>query len=174
MTTANKNYRMSGAFGSAYRGGKLLADVVEVQAPVAINKITVPAVGSLDEGYKRGRTTREGSLTIHKIDSFWELEVFSLLSQSDADRRAARDAGNPFDPTFSIIVKLDDPEALGVERWQMDGCRLWNFDVGFSQGDDITQRQFTLSWTSEKPLTAFKHTTDAQGRDRATYTFGSP
>ncbi len=61
-----------------------------------------------------------------------------------------------------------------MERWQLDGCRLWNFDVGFNQGDDITARQFTLSWTSEKPITAFKHTTDSQGHDRASYVFGSP
>lgn len=174
MSTATKNFRMSGAFGTAYRNNRLLADTVEVQAPVAINKITVPAVGSLDEGYKRGRITREGTLTIHKIDSSMELEVYGLLSQSDDDRRAARDAGNPLDPTFSIVVKIDDPEALGVERWQMDGCRIWNFDLGFSQGDEITQRQFQLSWASEKPLTAFKRTTDSQGRDRANYVVGSP
>lgn len=174
MSSATKNFRMSGAFGSAYRGGNLLVDVVEVQAPVAINKITVPAVGSLDEGYKRGRVTREGTLTVHKIDSARELEVWGLLSQSDDARRAARDNGTPLDPTFSIIVRLDDPEALGVERWQMDGCRIWNFDIGFSQGDDITQRQFTLSWESERPVTAFKRSTDSQGRDRATYVYGNP
>lgn len=167
MSTATKNYRMSGAFGMAYRNGKLLADVVEVQAPVTINKITVPAVGSLDEGYKRGRVTREGTLSIQKIDSSWELEVFALMSVSDDDMRAARDAGNPINPAFSIIVKIDDPEALGVERWQMDGCRIWNFDMGFAQGDDITTRQFQLSWESERPLSAFRAAVNSQGQDQA-------
>lgn len=174
MSTANKDYRISGVFGTAYRAGRLLADTVEVSAPVAINKITVPAVGTLDEGYKRGRVTREGTLTIAKIDTSWEQEVYAILSQSDDAIRAARDAGNPINPAFSIVLKLDDPEALGVERWQMDGCRLWNFDMGFSQSDDITQRQFQLSWESERPLTAFTRGTNSQGQDRAVYNVGSP
>jgi hypothetical protein len=168
-------YRQSGYFGSAYRNGRLLADVVEVATPVQINRITVPAVGSADESYKKGRVTREGTLSIHKIDTSWELEVYALLSQSDDEVRAARDAGNPINPAFAIVLKLDDPEALGVERWQLDGCRIWNMTPGaFAQGDDITQRQYDLTWERETPLTAFKRGVDSQGRDRAVYVVGSP
>lgn len=170
----NGRYRMSGMFGSAWRNGVLLSDAVAVSAPIAIGRITVPAVGSADESYKQGRVTREGTMTIQKIDTSWELEIYALLSTSDDDRRAARDSGNPINPEFSLVLKLDDPEALGAERWQLDGVRMWNFDLGFSGSDDITQREFQITWESERPLTAFKRGKDAQGNDKAIYTVGAP
>jgi hypothetical protein len=165
---------MSGMFGSAYRNGVLLSDAVAVSAPIAIGRITVPAVGSADESYKQGRTTREGTMEIQKIDTQWELEIFALLSATDDQRRAARDAGTPINPAFQLVVKLDDPEALGAERWQLDGVRMWNFEIGFSGGDDITSRQYQITWDSERPLTAFKRAKDAQGNDRASYVVGNP
>lgn len=173
MASNGKN-RMSGMFGSAYRDGRLLSDAVAVSAPVGIGRITVPAVGSADESYKQGRVTREGTMSIQKIDTFWELELFQFLSTSDDERRAARDAGNPIVVDFQLVVKLDDPEALGAERWQLDGVRLWNFEMGFSGGDDITGREYQITWESERPLTAFKRGVDSQGRDRAVYVVGSP
>jgi Phage tail tube protein len=167
-------FRISGMFGSAYRDGKLLADVVEVIAPVQLGRITVPAVGSADESYKQGRITREGTMRVDKYDSSWEMELYNVLSQSDDARRAARDSGNPLNPEFSLVLKLDDPEALGVERWQLDGVRCWNFQVGFSGGDEITEREYQITWTTERPLTTFLKSTDSQGRSRATYVVGGP
>lgn len=166
--------RISGMFGSAYRDGKLLADTVEVVAPVQLGRITVPAVGSADESYKQGRTTREGSLRVHKYDSSWEMELYALLSTSDDERRARRDAGNPLNPAFAIVLKLDDPEAYGVERWQLDGVRCWNFQMGFSGGDEITEREYQITWEMERPLTTFVKTVDSRGQARAQYVVGSP
>jgi len=149
-------FRFGGMYGAAYRDMKLLADVVEVSGAVEIARIDVPLVGKTKQGYKTGRESREGTLRIQKIDSKWELEIFQFLSQGLDERRAARDSGQPTLRPFTLLVEFDDPDALGVEKWQLDGCLLWRMPMGFSITDDIVDREFPLTWETEKPLKAFR------------------
>lgn len=157
-------YRYGGMYGAAYAPGvapnppKLLSDVVEVTAAVEINRIEVPIVGTTKQGYKPGRESREGSIRIHQIDSEWHMEVYRYLSQGLSERRANRDKGKANLRPFTIIIEHDDPDALGVERWQLDGCLIWRMQLGFSITDDITDREFPLTWEEERPLDAFKIT----------------
>jgi|1186.fasta_scaffold21242_2 hypothetical protein len=151
-------YRVGGMYGAAYRDSKLLAEVVEVTVAVEINRIEVPLTGSTKQGYKPGRETREGTINVQKIDSAWELEVYNFLSQSLADRRALRgSAGGALRP-FSLLLEYDDPDALGYEAWQLDGCLLWRMQLGFAITDDIVNREFPLTWETERPVSAFKRT----------------
>jgi hypothetical protein len=151
-------YRISGIWGSAYDSqGNLLSEVVEVVTAVELGRIAVPLVGTMREGHKQGRETREGTMRVQKIDAKWELKVWKQLSQSVEMRREARDGLRPrFDPEFTIVVKLDDPEALGVERWQLDGCRIWRLPLGFNIGDELLEREYPITWENERPLTAFR------------------
>jgi hypothetical protein len=159
-------YRFGGMYGAAYRDQQLLAEAVEVTGAVEINRIEVPLVGQTKQGYKPGRESREGSIRIQKMDTKWELEIFQFLSQGLAQRRANRDAGVPSLRPFSLVLEYDDPDALGVERWQLDGCLIWRMPLGFSIGDDIVDREFPLTWEDERPLKAFRRT--------GTYTNGIP
>ena len=151
-------YRMSGLWGSAYdSNGDLLSEVVEVVTAVELGRIAVPLVGSMREGHKQGRETREGTMRVQKIDTKWEMKVWKQLSQSVEQRRAARDGrGTRFDPEFTIVVKIDDPEALGVERWSMENCRIWRLPLGFNIGDELLEREYPITWETERPLTAFR------------------
>src|SRR3954452_3046233 len=99
--------RYGAMYGEAYRGGVLLAEVVEVTGAVEINRVEVPLVGETRQGYKRGRESREGSIRIHKIDTFWEIEIYQLLSTGLAARRAAR---NPAAGQFELKIQINDPE----------------------------------------------------------------
>jgi hypothetical protein len=157
--TANEGlYRVGGMYGAAYRNGALLAEAVECTVAVEVNRIEVPLVGSTKMGYKPGRESREGTINVQKIDTAWELEVFGFLSQSLTQRRALRGtAGGALRP-FSLMLEFDDPEALGYEAWQLDGCLLWRMQLGFSITDDIVNREFPLTWESERPLSAFHRT----------------
>jgi hypothetical protein len=151
-------YRVGGMYGQALRGGTVLAEAVEVTVAVEINRIEVPLVGSTKQGYKPGRETREGTINIQKIDSRWELEVYQFLSQSLATRRLARGTTAGALRPFTMLLQYDDPDALGFESWQLDGCLLWRMQLGFSITDDIVNREFPLTWESEKPLVAFRRT----------------
>lgn len=166
-------YRISGVWGAAYDAqGNLISEAVQVSTNVEIGRIGVPLVGSMREGHKQGRETREGTMNVQKIDAKWELLVYATLSQTVQQRRAARDGNAPrFDPTFSLVLKLDDPEALGVERWQLDGCRIWRLPLGFNIADELIEREYPITWESETPLTAFKQNPGA-GAPTATYVVG--
>jgi hypothetical protein len=159
MTHDPGAWRFSGRWGSAWDSqGNMIAEMVAVAAPIEMGRIDVPLVGSMRAGHKQGPETREGTLRVQKVDTKWELFVYSLLSQSVDARRAARDGRGPalLDPEFTIVLKWDDPEALGVERWQLDGCRIWRLPLGFDINDDLVEREYPLTWELERPLTAFK------------------
>lgn len=147
---------MSGMFGSAWRDGKKLADVIEASGAVEIGRIDVPLVGQTRLSHKPGRESREGVIRTQKRDARWEMEVYQFLSQSVDDRRAARDAGQPLLRPFSLILEYDDPYALGRERWQVDGVMVWRMPVGFSLGDDMVEREFPITWETERPLETFR------------------
>lgn len=152
--------RFGGMYGSAWRDNVQLSEAITVTGNVAINRIEVPLVGQTKTGYKPGRETREGTLTIQKIDARWELEIFRFLNASLAARRAARGTPQATLRTFDIKLEIDDPEA-GYEAWQLENCQIWQMPLGFSITDDIITREFPLTWESERPLAAFTY--NAQG-----------
>lgn len=158
-------WRLGGMYGSAYRGLDQLAEVVEVTGAVEINRLEVPLVGKTKQGYKPGRESREGTLRIQKIDTKWELEIFRFLSAGLDERRAARDARTPIIRPFNLVLEYDDPDALGVEKWQLEGCLIWRMPLGFSITDDIVDREFPLTWENERPLKAFVADTKRVGAD---------
>jgi hypothetical protein len=148
---------MGGMYGSAWRDGVMLSEAVEVSGNVAVNRVEVALVGQTRTGYKAGRETREGTMRIQKIDSYWEKEIFTFLSQSLAQRREVRGTPEATVRSFTLKVEIDDPEAYGYEAWQMEGVQIWQMPIGFSINDDIIEREFPITWESETPLNAFVH-----------------
>lgn len=151
-------WRIGGMYGSAWRNGVQLAEAVEVNVNVEINRIEVPLVGSTKQGYKPGRESRDGTVSVQKIDTSWELEIYQFLTQGLEARRQARGTGQQSLRPFQLQLELDDPDALGYELWQLDGCLLWRLPLGFSITDDILNREYPLTWESERPLAHFERT----------------
>jgi hypothetical protein len=162
-------WRFSGMYGQAWRDGRLLADVTEVSGAVEINRIEVPLVGRTKTGYKTGRETREGTLRVQKMDAKWEMEIYQYLTQSLQERRDRRDRGEPSLRPFQLVLEYDDPDALGREKWQLDGVLLWRMPVGFNIGDDLVDREFPITWESEQPLIAFTNVVSSSGVAAASY-----
>jgi len=152
-------YRFGGMYGSAWRDSKMLAEVVTVDAPAEMNRITLPLVGSSREGHKRGREGREGTMTIQKVDAYWEMQVKRAMSANLQQRRRARDlgtGGSGLVEPFDIHLVHDDPDALGREEWVLQGCQIWRLHLGINITDDIRQVDFPLTWEDEYPLSAFE------------------
>lgn len=168
--------RFGGMYGSAWRDGRLLSEAVEVTGAVEQNRIEVPLPGREKTGYKPGRQTREGTLRIQKIDTSWELEFKERISKGLEQRRRDRDRGIPATPAFSLQIEFDDPDALGMEKWQLDGCLIWRMPLGFAITDDIVDREFPLTWEDETCLYGFRKVPGAGGVPVAQYdgTLGPP
>lgn len=165
-------YRFSGMYGSAWRDGVQLAEVIEVTGAVEVAQIDVPLVGQTKLGHKPGRETRSGTLRIQKIDSKWEVEIWQLLSQNLRTRRQNRDAGIPNIRPFQLQIEYDDPDALGIEKWVLDGCLIWRLPLGFSIADDVVEREFPITWEKETPLYAFKVNNSGNGTPAASWFTG--
>lgn len=168
-TSSQGLYRFSGIYGRAYRDSELLTDVVEVSGAVDLNRIDVVLPGQSRQGYKPGRQTREGTIRIQKIDTKWEWEVYQYMKLDDTERRRRRDRGEPSIRPFSIVFEYDDPDALGIESWQLDGCLIWRLPLGFASTDDLVDREFPLTWEDEQPIFAFSAVRAGTGTPAAHY-----
>jgi hypothetical protein len=151
-------WKVGGMHGSAWRNGVQLSEALEVSANIEIGRIEVPLVGSTKQGYKPGRESREGTITIQKADSAWEMEVYNFLSQSLAERRRNRGTGRGALRPFQLQLEFDDPDALGYELWQLDGCLIWRLPLGFGINDEVINRELPMTWESERPLAHFERT----------------
>jgi hypothetical protein len=152
-------FRFGGMWGEARtEDGLLLAEVTEVTATIEVNRIEVPLVGTTKQGYKPGRESREGTFRVQKIDAKWELQVYEYINTTLADRRRYRGTEQSVLSPFTLLIGYDDPEALGKESWQLNGCLLWRLPLGFNIGDDIRDLEFPFTFESEAPIEAFVRT----------------
>ena len=156
--------RVGSMFGSVWKDGLQRTDIVEVTATLERGRIDVPIVGRDSMGRKPGRSTRDATLRLQKIDTEWEMMVYEQLAPSLTERRRRRDAGERQIQMFSIMLEWDDPDALGIEKWQLDGCQVWQMQLGGSFTEDsIVEREYPLSWEAERPIYAYRRGTGPGG-----------
>jgi hypothetical protein len=156
-------YSISGNFGEAF-----YIDPTGVRPPLKIMECTeltfTKEIAVEDVQLSGNRSgTKDGaelpgsfSMTVRKIDHWWENIVAEALNQNLAARRAARDSGVRIPRTFTLQVWEDDPEALGAIGHQLEGCRLSVYMGGFSFGETITSRQHAGRFERVRKLRAFE------------------
>lgn len=149
-------YRISGMYGYVIMDGYVRAEITNVTATITIAKVEVPLVGATRMGIKPGRESREGTFSVQKIDTYWENYVYQYMSYSLAQRRAMRGTQAGSMRAFSMQVWLDDPDALGYEVWQLNGCLVWELPLGFNITDDTINQSYSFGWESEKPLETYE------------------
>lgn len=157
-TFANALRRFGGMWGSAWRDGRMLTDVVQVTGTTQRGRIEVPLVGRQKTGFKPGRLSSEGSIAFQKVDTGWELDVYNAMTLDVDEMRRQRDLGNfgTLDGTFDLLLKHDDPHAFGKEVWKLSGCQIWQLDVGINVTDDFIQREIPLTYDEAVPLRTFR------------------
>lgn len=141
--------RIDGMYGEAYRDGRFLADVIEVSGTLSIDRREIMRAGSVRTAHKRGRVTAEGTLRYQAVDSRWLKEFMAFTSMSLAERRAARDAGNPVTSPFDLQLTIDDPESWGAETLMLYGVVMWSHSIGFSIAD-LLEREIPITWDAEE------------------------
>lgn len=150
----------SGMYGTAWRDGAPLFEVVEFNGAVEVNRIEVPLVGQTKQGYKPGRESREGTMRLYLVHSRWEKEFHDFT-----ENRAA----NITLRTFDLKLTVADPGAYqigpgqpGRISWMLHGVQIWRMPLGFSITDDLIDRELPVTWESEEPLEWFG--VDDQGK----------
>lgn len=159
-TFANALRRYGGMWGSAWRDGLMLTDVVQVTGTTQRARIEVPLVGQQRTGFKPGRMSSEGSIAFQKISTDWELDAYNAMTMDIDELRARRDRGEfgTLDGTFDIQLKHDDPHSFGKEVWTLRGCQIWQLDVGINVADDFISREIPLTYDEAVPQKTFRVT----------------
>lgn len=134
MSRANRI--MSGTWGEVWLDGDYVGECYKFQAKWAANKEEIPMAGQMAIDTKTKSVKGTGSLGLYKVSSRMASKIGDAIQ-------------NGRDPRFTVISKLDDPDAGGAERVTL-------YNVSF---DDLTLADWELAVIGkvECPFTFTKH-----------------
>jgi len=92
-----------GTWGEAWLDGDYVSECYGLQAKVSVNKEDVKRCGQPAVDKKMTGISCTGSLKLHKVSSRMAIAIGDKIKIGQ-------------DPRFTIISKLDDPDAYGAER----------------------------------------------------------
>lgn len=137
---------INGSFGELYLDGKFVAACKGIKAKITIDKEEVKLSSTRRVGYKAKGVKGEGTLTLYKVDSAMLERIASFMYN-----------GTSAQPVFSrLVVKLADPESMGVERVALKGVKFWEIEFGF-QLDSILEEEIPFTFENfefESQITA--------------------
>jgi hypothetical protein len=144
--------RIDGMYGEVWvnrgNGVEWWADVVNVTGTITVERKPVNPAGTVQTYNKRGRVTREGTLTFDKVDSRLEREFITAVNKPLAERRSAANRGLNWFNRFSLHIKLDDPDSWGLEEIVLQNCEWWTLPLGFSL-TEMRQTEMQFTWEYE-------------------------
>ena len=113
---------MNGTHGTVFLDGEEVAELKAFQAKLEFQKEEVKVAGKMATGTKYMGYSGKGSLTLHKVNSRMIKAIGNQIKEGK-------------EPRFTIIGKLADPDADGVERIAInnvsfDDLTLFDFEVG--------------------------------------------
>ncbi|MCH5279538.1 MAG: phage tail tube protein [Christensenellaceae bacterium] len=99
---------INGTFGKVWLESEFVAECYKCQVKESYTRENVPMCGSLRDGKKLTKVEGTGSIGLYKVNS--------RMARLIADQIRAG-----HDPKFTIMSKLDDPDAYGAERVSLTG-----------------------------------------------------
>lgn len=102
---------INGTYGEVWLEGELTREATGLKAEIGLEFMDVPMCGSLAKHQKVSGINCNGSITMTKVNSRMAIKLSDMLK-----------AGKT--PSFTIISKLDDPDAYGAERVVLKNCQF--------------------------------------------------
>ena len=130
--TANQS--INGIFGEVWFDDDYLSEIESAQAELSMSYTDVPQVRKLTKGKKLTNIEGSGTLKMHHVRSTIMKKVSDLLKRGKT-------------PSFKIIIKLDDPDALGAERIVLYNCKLTKLTLMDWEYGKVTEE--TIPFTFE-------------------------
>lgn len=136
MAVYDERRAINGTFGEMYLEGELVRETTGLKADVQLDFLPVPMCGDLAKHQKVSGMTGNGSITMTKVNSRMAILLSNMIK-----------AGKT--PTFTIISKLDDPDAWGAERVVFKGVQFSSMtlaDWAANQIGEISQPFTFTDW----------------------------
>lgn len=128
------NQVINGTFGEVWFDDDYLAEVVSGQAKVSLTYDDVKRARCLMVAKKLIKAGGKGSIKLNHVRS-------NIVKKTSDTIKSGKT------PSFKIIMKLEDPDALGAERIVLYGCKLDELTLMDWENGKITEE--TLSFTYE-------------------------
>ena len=111
-----------GSYGQVWLDGDEIAEIESCKATLTAQKTAIKRCRHLVDGYKTTGYEAKGSIKLHKVSSY----LIKKLAPAIKEGKQVK---------FTLISKLDDPNALGAERIALygvmfDAVDLINWELG--------------------------------------------
>lgn len=137
--TYTANQTINGTFGEAWFDDDYLGEVVSGQAKVSLTYGDVQRVRCLMIGKKLIKAEGKGSVKLNHV-------------RSNIVKKASDVIESGRTPSFKIIMKLKDPDALGAERIALYGCKLDELTLMDWEAGKITEETIPFTYESYELL----------------------
>jgi len=105
------NLVMNGTWGEMWFDDDYIGEIESCKAEVDISYTDVTMVRKLTAGKKMTKIEGKGSFKLHHVRSNISKKISDMVKRGKT-------------PTFKIVSKLDDPDAMGAERVVYYKCKL--------------------------------------------------
>ncbi|HCG59541.1 MAG TPA: hypothetical protein DEV97_06005 [Lachnospiraceae bacterium] len=102
---------INGTWGECWIDDTYMAEVTAFKLEINANYSAITRCRNLVDGQKLTGIEPKGEVKLHKISSFVSKRISDALKQGKV-------------PSFKIIAKLADPDAIGAERVVAYGCKF--------------------------------------------------
>lgn len=102
---------INGTFGEVWLDDTMMAEVTSFKLEINANYTAINRTGHLIAGQKLTGIEPKGEVKMHKVSSFVSKRISDALKKGKV-------------PSFKIVAKLADPDALGAERVVAYGCKF--------------------------------------------------
>ena len=126
---------INGTFGEVWLDGDYMAEATGMEAKVTLEKEEVKQSGTLSKGYKVTGIEGKGTLKLNKVTSYFITKLSDNLKKGKTT-------------TATIISNLKDPDALGNERIQLNGCVFDELTLINWEVKKLTEESIPFTFTS--------------------------
>lgn len=130
---------VNGSFGEVWVNGDYMAELTGCEATVTIEYEDINQPRKLSVGKKMLGWTGEGSLTFNHVTS----RFIKLLTGSLKEGKQV---------SMDIMVKIDDPDAFGMERINLKNCTFNDLTLANFQAKTKGEREVSFNFDGYEPL----------------------
>lgn len=135
MKSYESNQVFNGTFGEMWIDGDYMAETLSCKATVEISYESVPRVNNLMDGKKMSGLEGKGETKLQKVSSY-------IMNKMLAKLKAGKT------PSFTIVTKIKDPDAIGAERVALYGCKFDKAILADWERKKLSEESYNFSFES--------------------------
>jgi hypothetical protein len=139
MNEIRPEHVINGSYGEAWLDGDYLAEIKGLEAKIAIEYEDIDRPRKLGKGKKMIGYEGTGTLKLNKVTS----RFIKLLSDNLKQGKQT---------SFTVISKLDDPDALGAERIMIKNVTLEELTLANWEAKTTGEEEIPFSFDDWEPM----------------------